>query len=291
MSMTTDFTFITYRDLPDLDPDDRLATDILRERGFSVRPAVWDDPAIAWADAGICVLRSTWDYNTRHVAFCEWAERVAGVTRLYNPIELVRWNVHKRYLEELARRGVPVVPTYWLRRGTTADLRDVLDRTGWRDAVAKPAIGLATHGVKRISAGASSQAHLDALLREHDVLVQPFVSSVISYGERALVFINGTYSHAVRKKAFQALAPAGLEDEAPVEATAAEIDVGKAALRALPQAPLYARIDVVSDEKGDPLVIELELVEPSLFLGMHPRAPERFADALAAIHGHSADIK
>lgn len=279
----TDFTFVTYRELPDLDPDDRLALDVLRQRGFEVRVAVWDDPDERWADARICVIRSTWDYNLKHVAFLQWAERVASVTRLYNPIELVRWNVHKRYLDDLARHGVPVVPTHWLERGATVDLRSVLDRTGWADAVAKPAVGLATYGVRKIDGDAPSQAHVDALLREHDVLVQPFLSSVVSYGERALVFIDGTYSHAVRKKAFQALAPAGLEDEAPVEATAAEIEVGTAALRALPQAPLYARIDIVPDGKENPVVIELELVEPSLFLSMHPDAPARFADALGRL--------
>lgn len=279
----TDFTFVTYRDLPDLDPDDRLAADALRERGFAVSPAVWDDPDVVWAQAGICIIRSTWDYNLRHTDFLDWAERVAKATRLYNPIELVRWNIHKQYLQELAARGIPVVPTHWLHRGATVDLRDILAQTGWNDAVAKPAVGLATHGVKRIDAGPASQAHVDGLLREHDVLVQPFLSSVGSYGERALVFIDGTYSHAVRKKAFQALAPAGVEDEAPVEATATEIEVGAAAVQALPQPPLYARIDIVPDEKGNPVVIELELVEPSLFLSMHPRAATRFADALARL--------
>ncbi|HXW52210.1 MAG TPA: hypothetical protein VEJ41_09490 [Candidatus Acidoferrales bacterium] len=279
----TDFTFVTYRDLPELDPDDRLAVDALRKRGFSVAAAVWDDPAVAWAASAISVIRSTWDYNLRYAEFLAWAERAASLTRLYNPIELVRWNTHKRYLEDLARKSVPVVPTHWLERGAQVDLGAVLAETGWTDAVAKPAVGLATYGVRRIDAGSESQAHVNALLLQHDVMVQPFLTSVISYGERALVFIDGTYSHAVRKKAFQALAPAGLEDEAPVEATVAEIQAGVAALRALPQTPLYARIDVVLDEKGNPLVIELELVEPSLFLSMHPRAPERFADALARL--------
>lgn len=279
----TDFTFITYRDLPDLDPDDRLAMDVLRERGFAVRASVWDDPSVDWASGGICVIRSTWDYHSKHADFLAWATRVAATTQLYNPIELVRWNIHKGYLEALARRGVPVVPTHWLKRGEKADLRAVLRQTGWSDAVAKPAVGLATHGVRRVAGDAASQAHVDTLLREHDVLVQPFLTSVVSYGERALIFIDGTYSHAVRKKAFQALAAAGLEDEAAVEATAMEIDVGTAALQAVPQPPLYARIDIVPDEKGNPVVIELELVEPSLFLSLHPSAPARFADALARL--------
>jgi hypothetical protein len=278
-----DFTFVTYQGLPDLDPDDRLAADLLRERGLRVAAAVWDDPNVCWQEGGVCVLRSTWDYNVRHDAFLAWAESVAAIAPLYNPITLVRWNTHKQYLKDLASHGVPVVPTQWLKKSTQPDLLRLLAVARWEKAVAKPAVGLATYGVKVVDASTAAQTHVAELLRNYDVMLQPYLASVDTYGERALVFIGGTYSHAVRKTAFQPLAPAGEAGETPVEATGDEIAVATAALRALPEKALYARVDLVCDDAGAPLVLEMELVEPSLFLGMHPRAATRFADALVAL--------
>ncbi len=279
----TDFTFITYRDLPNLDPDDRLAADVLVQRGFTVGAAVWDDPTVVWSEGGICVLRSTWDYNLRLRQFLAWSESVAAVAPLYNPISLVRWNSHKGYLKDLAARGVPVVPTRWLKIGARIDLAALLGQLRWKRAVAKPAVGLSTYGVMVVDASPDAQAHVTSLLRDYDVMLQPYITSVEDYGERALVFIDGIYSHAARKTAFQQLAPTGEAGETPAQATGEEIAVGVAAMRALSEPALYARVDIVHDDAGAPRVIELELVEPTLFLGMHPRAATRFADALAKL--------
>ncbi len=278
-----DFTFVTYAQMPYLDPDDRLALDLLVQRGFDVATAVWDDATVDWSHAGIVVIRSTWDYNLRHEAFLGWAESVARQARLYNPIALVRWNIHKSYLKDLAAHGVTVVPTRWLEAGSRTDIRRLLADAGWETAVVKPAIGLSTYGVRRVSGSHDDQAHVDALLLEHDVMLQPYVRSVEDYGERSLMFINGTYSHATRKTAFQALLPAGEAGETPAEATGAEIAVASKAIEALPAPALYARADLVHDDRGMPLVLEFELIEPTLFLGMHPRAAHRFADALAGL--------
>lgn len=276
----TDYTFVTYSGMPDLDPDDRLAVDVLTQREYAVATAVWDDPAVDWSAAGTVIIRSTWDYNMRHEAFLAWAESVARVAPLYNPLELVRWNIHKSYLRDLASKGVSVVPTLWVNAQARADLRKTLADAGWPEAVIKPAIGLSTFGVKRVSGSVDDQAHLDELLLEHDVMVQPFLRSVQSYGERALMFMNGTYSHAARKTAFQPLLPTGEAGETPVEATGAEIALAVKAMQALPAPALYARVDLVLGDAGEPLVIECELIEPTLFLSMHPRAAHRFADAL-----------
>jgi hypothetical protein len=278
-----DFTFVTYRGLPQLDADDRLAFDVLRERGFRARAAVWDDPGVDWSQSEVTVLRSTWDYNTRHDEFLAWAEHTASVTSLVNSIGLVRWNLHKWYLQELADRAVPVVPTRWLKRATHVDLTRLLDESGWKKAVAKPAVGLATYGVKVVDASPAARAYVTELLRRYDVMIQPYLASVDSYGERALVFIRGAYSHAVRKTAFQPLLPAGEAGETPVEASEAEIAVASRAVGALPEPAVYARVDLVAADDGLPRVLELELVEPSLFLSMHPHAAERFADALTAL--------
>lgn len=284
---TPDFTFVTCSALPNLDPDDRLALDIINARGAVASVAVWDDPQVDWARAGICVLRSTWDYHLRHERFLQWCSDVARVTALYNPLPLIRWNIVKRYLRDLERAGVPIVPTHWIERASRVELAALLASRAWPDAVIKPGIGLSTYGVRKVSQAGQSvqgdQAHLDGLLQHHDVMVQPYLSSVDGYGERALMFIEGRFSHAARKTAFQALLPAGEAGETPASATAEEIAVAAHAVAALPQPALYARVDLVHDEAAHPLVLELEVIEPTLFLGMAAHAPARFADAVMAL--------
>jgi glutathione synthase/RimK-type ligase-like ATP-grasp enzyme len=283
-----EFTFVTYEGLPDLDPDDRLAVAALADRGLTVRASVWNDPGVDWSAAGICVVRSTWDYHLHHRRFLDWAQGADAVAGgLWNPLGVLRWNAHKSYMRDLAERGAPVVPTAWIGAGSHADVAALLRDRGWDRAVVKPAIGLATRGVMAVDSTPAglvrAQAHVDSLLAEHDVMVQPFVSSVERIGERALVFIGGKYSHAASKVAFQPLAPAGEAGERPAAADADEIAVATAVCGMVDGELLYARVDLVRGDDGSPLVIEFELVEPSLFLGMHPDAPARFADALSKL--------
>lgn len=281
-----DFTFVTYDGLPDLDPDDRLAVDALARRGLRVVPAVWNAPDVDWSRAGTCIIRSTWDYHLDHAGFLAWADRVAAVAPLWNPPRLIRWNSNKRYLEELAKRGAPIVPTAWLQARTRVDVAAVLHDHGWSRSVIKPVVGLATRNVMMVDGSPASieraQAHADMLLADQDVMVQPYLDSVDTYGERALVFIDGEYSHAARKTAFQPLAATGEAGETAVVAEPDEIEVAKH-VAGMVDGALYARVDLVRDWAGRPIVIEFELVEPTLFFGMHPPAAERFATALAGL--------
>lgn len=284
--MPTDFTFVTYAGLPELDPDDRLAADALAQRGIQVEAAVWNDPAVDWSSSGICIVRSTWDYHLARDAFLNWAARVTALTELWNPLEMLEWNSHKRYIADLGERGAPVVETVWLEQGKPADVTAVMRQHGWSRAVVKPAVGLATRGVMRVDASENleaAQRHVDGLLAVHDVMVQPFIDSVETDGETALVFIDGAYSHAVKKTAFQPLAPAGEAGETYAEADADEIAVAQEAMELVNGRALYGRVDLVRGAGGAPLVIELELVEPSLFMSLYPPAAERFADALIAL--------
>ena len=282
-----DFTFVTYGGLPQLDPDDRLAVDALARRGLLAQPAIWNDPKVEWSRAGICVIRSTWDYHLDYQSFLAWAERVSAVTQLWNPLPLLRWNSHKSYMQELGSRGIPIVPTLWLHAGTKPDVRALMSERGWERAVLKPAVGLATRGVMLVDATrdglAAAQAHAETLLGEQDAMLQPFVKSVERYGERALVFIDGQYSHAAEKVAFQPLAPAGEAGETLAVADTDEIDTATRVADLVKGQAIYARVDLVRDDEGRPMVIEFELVEPSLFLSLHPPAAERFADALARL--------
>lgn len=280
-----DFSFVTYAELPDLDPDDRLVAQELERRGFRTQAAIWDDPAIDWSTAGLCVIRSAWDYHLRHDEFLQWAASVTAVGQLRNELSLIQWNSNKTYLRDLARCGAPVVPTIWVKARSHADLSSIMRDNAWADVIIKPTVGLATFGVRRVGNTPgklrAGQAHLEILLRSGDVMIQPFYPSVVSYGERALVFIYDEFSHCVRKTAFQTLMPAGGAGEAPAKATSEEIDIARGVIRSLDRPSLYARVDLVRDDIGCPRLLELELVEPSLFFSMHPPAVARFADVLS----------
>lgn len=271
---------MTYDGLPELDPDDKLAMDILRERGLDCGAAVWNDQSVDWSQSGVCVLRSTWDYHEHVDAFRTWVKDQAD--RLVNSTSLVTWNMNKHYLLDLERRGVDIVPTSFCPRGTKITIKQLTQRRGWTKIIVKPAVGLATYGVKAFQLPeewVDAQEHAELLLRTSDVLIQQFLPGVADYGERALVFFSGQFSHAVRKQPFQRLAAAGEAGETRVVSTHAEREFATNVIQSMRETPIYARVDVVPSE-GRPVLLELELIEPSLFLAFDPAAAARFADAL-----------
>ncbi len=292
-----DVALVTWSGLPDLFPDDRPLAAALAAAGLDVGIACWDDPAFDWSATGLALLRSPWDYYRRPAEFLAWAEGTAAVTRLLNPLALVRWNLHKGYLVELAARGAPVVPTALVRRspeyGAGTFSRLLADR-GWGDTVVKPAISADSWETVRVLASEPQrgEAQLARLLPERDMLVQPFLPSVESAGERSLVFLDGKFSHAVRKNALTLGGRwAGLPEGVAVAAAADELAAAEQVLAAAwesagvsgPAAALYARVDLARDAAARPLLLELELIEPTLFLAEAPAAVERLASAVAAL--------
>ena len=245
--------------------------------------AVWNDPDVDWSLSRLCLVRSTWDYYRHYDEFARWIDYAASVSIVRNDPGLLTWSSHKWYLREIEARGVPVVPSAWLQRGQTANLNDIRADRGWEDIVIKPARGAGTHGVMHVSSNEASlrngEVHLGHLLAVNDVLVQPYLESVRDYGERALIFINGTYSHAVVKKAFDSVLAVRSARLARVEASDAEKEIASNALRSCPGNPLYARVDLLRDGSR-PCVSELELIEPALYFGAETTAAERIADAL-----------
>jgi glutathione synthase/RimK-type ligase-like ATP-grasp enzyme len=279
-----DYTFATYSDLPDLDPDDQMGADELASRGFSVATAVWTDDEVDWARAGTVIIRSTWDYHQRFDEFMRWLDRVGAVTQIWNPPDVIKRNAVKTYLRDLDARGVPVVPTEWVEPAARSEVAEIMARRRWQKAVIKPVVGLATSGVRVVKAGdRGAQAHLESLLQTGAAMVQPFLESVHTYGERALVYLGGKYSHAASKEAFQRLAVVGGAGEAAVVATPQEQAVADKAIETLDSRWLFARVDVVPDDSGQPIVMEFELIEPTLFLSLADGAPQRFADAVVAL--------
>jgi glutathione synthase/RimK-type ligase-like ATP-grasp enzyme len=282
--MSVDCILATCEIVPALDPDDRMLVHELRKRGLTVSTAVWSDPYVDWGAARLCMVRSTWDYHRRYREFAFWIERVASLTVIRNDARLLQWNAHKSYLLDLERLGVPVVPTVWAQRGERRRLSELREARGWRDIVLKPARGAAAHDVTLVRGDAASlalgQERLDTMLHTEDALIQPYLEAVVAYGERALIFLNGRFSHAVVKKPFDRILVVGHEPSSVVEATGEEINVATQAMAAVPGRPIYARVDLLNDGEGHPRVSEVELIEPGLYLSVYEPARRAFADAV-----------
>lgn len=274
-------TLATCARKPEPDPDEALLALALRRAGAAPQVLAWDDPDAPWGSAPVCVLRSTWNYPHHAAEFAAWVRRASAVTRLYNPREVVEWNLHKGYLAALADRGVPVIETVYLARGAAPSLAGLLAERGWARAVVKPAVSAASFATWRVrrDEAEAGQARLDADVAARDTMVQPYLAAIEDAGERSLVWIDGALTHAVRK------APrwAGQDEHAsPSTVPIAEDEraVAEAALAGLAGELLYARVDLVRDDAGAPRLMELELIEPSLFLLQHPPALTRLAAAV-----------
>lgn len=288
--------FATYAAVPDLQADDELLAAALRRRGATAEAAVWNDPKTDWRAFDAVVLRSTWDYHLAPSAFRAWlGARDDEGTVVLNPTAVARWNLDKRYLRALAARGVATVPTRWVEPGDVTDLDTeldaLLDEAGWDEVVVKPAVSASAHDTWRASraTGAADRPRLRALAATGAVLVQPFLREIERDGEWSLLFFGGRYSHAVRKRPragdFRVQPHLGgthAAEPAPPAARAAAEGAVAAALAAtgLVAASLpYARVDGCLVDGGFRLM-ELELIEPTLFLAQDAAAPDRCAAAL-----------
>jgi hypothetical protein len=253
----------------------------LAAHGLSAALVAWDDPAVDWSAFRLCVIRATWDYHLRLPEFLAWAERVAAQTALWNPLILVRWNTHKSYLRDLERQGVAIVPTVWAPRGTGLDLPALLDKRGWTQVVIKPAISASAYATRLVTSDTitEGQAHLDALLVERDMMIQPFLTSVTTAGERSLVYFDGALSHTFLRS--PALGKSNTAETGLIPNDVEEAAFAWRVMQAVSGETLYARVDIARDDAGDLRLMELELVEPWLGLDLAPEAPARFAAAIA----------
>jgi glutathione synthase/RimK-type ligase-like ATP-grasp enzyme len=273
----------TCADYADLKVDDELLREALRERGVEVVSVVWDEPRDGWSEFGLCLVRSTWDYHEKYGDFLEWTRQVEAATVLRNPADLIAWNSDKRYLRELTEAGVPTVPTLWVERGPDLDLEAELQERGWDEVVVKPVVDLGAKNLHRVPAGEAQDA-LTAVLARQEAMVQPFLPSLEAEGELSLIYIDGNFSHAVRKRPaagdFRVQSIWG-GTTAPANAEPQQVEIAERALSQLDEPPLYARVDLVTDPEDNPALIELELIEPNLYLTTNQTAIERLADAVA----------
>jgi glutathione synthase/RimK-type ligase-like ATP-grasp enzyme len=269
------------------DAESLLLIDALAQRGVRAALVPWDEER-DWSKVPLVVSRSPWDYFDRHEEFVAWVRRAGAATRFVNHPDLLIWNTHKGYLAELESAGVPVVPTTMVPRGAVEDDQAAALAAHDGRIVIKPAVSGGARGTILTAAdSAEAREHLAGLVAEGEALVQPYLPEV-EQGEVSLLLFGGELSHALRK------VPAGGDFRVQEmhgghivghEPTAAELDVARRVLDAIPHPATYARIDVVTTDAG-PLLMEAELVEPELFLGRDPEAPGRYADVLlAALRG------
>lgn len=291
---TASIALVSARAARALDEDLPPLVAALRSRHANVSVVDWDDPDVDWQTFEIALLRSTWDYAMRLTEFLAWSERVSGVTRLLNPLPVVRWNTDKHYLAELARAGVPVVPSEFIEPGqdTAAALRGFQSRYDTDELVVKPAVGAGSRDAQRHARtdDAAIAAHVRRLVDAgRSALVQPYLEGVDAHGETALIYFAGRFSHAIRKGALLRAQEAptdqlfAAESISPRSPSPEELRVGDMALQAIPFGTLlYARVDLIRDTSDAPRVLELELTEPSVFLTHASGAAERFAAAILA---------
>ena len=288
----------TCAELPDLDEDERRLLDALTALGAEAVPAVWDDPLIDWSSFDAVILRATWDYSRRIEEFLAWTRRVASVSVLLNPADIVEWNTNKRYLTDLAAAGVPIVPTVFVEvPQVSSDAIAWEPPAGFAEFVVKPVVSAGSRDTMRyspVTSGDAPDLHVRRLLAAGEaVMIQPYLEAVDTIGETALVFIGGEFSHAVCKGQMLRLDTEGekvaglyvVEEITPRSPSLAERAVAGAALAAIPGGlgrVLYARVDLIPDASGAPVVLELELTEPSLFFQHDDTAAPRLAAALLA---------
>lgn len=244
---------------------------------------VWDDATVDWRSFDAVIIRSTWDYVEKFPAFSRWIDSTASATRVINAPPVLRWNLHKRYLLDLASRGVEIVPTTLVEAGREVDWTTLFERYG--DLVLKPAISAGSFATIRVQAGDAGAArrHCEAHAGR-DFLVQPLLRSVVEHGETNIICFGGTPAHAIHKGA--RWSGDSEQSRGLVEPSRTELAlVGRthAAVEALGLGvPAYARVDCADGPDGRPLLMELELLEPSLFLDRNPAAAGLLPDLALA---------
>jgi len=265
--------------------DDLLLQLGLEKRGLPSLRVDWADPGVHWREFDCAVFRTTWDYFERFDEFSAWLKRTERLTRIINDPELVWWNLDKHYLQDLEEQGIPIVPTRFIEKGSGFSLKQMLEENGWTEAVIKPCVsGAARHTYRVHRQNADEvQKTVKPLVEKEAFLLQPFLEEIVKTGEDTLMVIGGEVTHGVRKVA----KPGDFRVQDDHGGTVHElkpdpeqIALAEKAFAACSPQPLYGRADMVRDEQGRWVIMELELIEPELWLRYYPPAADKFAGVL-----------
>jgi glutathione synthase/RimK-type ligase-like ATP-grasp enzyme len=265
--------------------EDALVLDALTKQGLKVARRSWSDPEFDWSSTRTVLFRTTWDYFDRFSEFSTWLDNIESTTQCINPVNLIRWNLDKRYLIELIEREVNCVETQLIKRSSQIDLTQLLEQNHWLEAIVKPVVSGAARHTYRITKdnAAKLTPMINQLLCQEDFLVQPFQNNILHQGELSLMVMNGQYTHAVKKVAapgdFRVQDDHGGTVE-PYIPSPEEIAFAESAIAACNPRPLYARVDIIRDNHNQLAIMELELIEPELFFRFYRPATMVLAEGI-----------
>jgi hypothetical protein len=274
---------LTCSKFPELIEADQKLLPLFLEKGYDTEVVVWDQPKINWGSFDCLIFRNTWDYYEKEEEFRNWLEKLnTEKIRTVNPLELIQWNLHKFYLKELEEKGIPILKTFFLKKGSFFDFENQVPKE-MDELVLKPAFSAGSYLTTKFKR--KSWKQIFATYQEHflnkDFLLQPFRPEIQSLGETSLIFYNGIFSHAVNKKP--------MKDDFRVQVqyggiykilqpSSALIQQAEKVIHALPQQSMYARVDGIVKEDTLELM-EIELIEPDLYFNIVPDAKLRFVKA------------
>ncbi len=262
--------------------EDGLVEKALEKLGCNVYRTSWDNKKFDWSTTHLAIFRTTWDYFYRFDEFKKWLNKVKEKTTLINPYHQILWNLDKHYLLDLQKQGINIPASYYIPKGTSASLKEIHEKCGWKKTVLKPTISGAARHTYKLDANSLNdiEADFSKLIKKEDFMLQEFQENIINKGEVALMLFGGEYSHSILKKAksgdFRVQDDFGgtVENYIP---SSSEIKFAEDTVKCMDPVPDYARVDMIWDNNNEPAVSELELIEPELWFRFNPKSADHQA--------------
>ena len=276
--------FLSMDNLEAFECYDNLLVEPLAKAGWLAEEVSWHNNKVNWADYNVVIIRSTWDYQDDPDSFLQTLEKIAQQTQLENSLNIVDWNIHKTYLIDLELNGIDIVPTLWGENLTKGNLLPAFERLNVNEIIIKPVISANADFTYRLNKEqlVKQENQLIKIFKNNSYMIQPFMYNIVSEGEYSLFYFGGEYSHCILKTPketdFRVQEEHGGILEL-VEPEALLLEEGRKAIAAIGEKLLYARVDFVRTEPDKFALMELELIEPSLYFNMDPDSPKRFIDA------------
>ncbi|HEY9758212.1 MAG TPA: hypothetical protein V6C97_23805 [Oculatellaceae cyanobacterium] len=282
MYETIDIGLLTSASYADLQSDYWLIRDELIHRGYNVKPVIWNDEKVDWSKIRNVVMCSAWDYHRNFNQFINWLTEREQDCNVINTPSLAKWNLDKTYLHHFEKHAIPVIPTIWFEKNSSLPQDFSCE---WQDVVMKPTVGAGSIGMKRFNTTEGNeliQEHFRALSQKSGIMLQPYLSSAGKRGEVALIYFNGQFSHSIGRPltGHEVSSDEEVAQTFHREPSDAQLEIRERVLKCLPSLSAYVRIDFLPDNEGQDRILEIEMVEPSLFFKADAASPSRFADAL-----------
>ena len=266
--------------------EEQLLKSALEKQGLTVEITYWNNPSYDWSKTKSVIFRTIWDYFEKFEEFFKWLDEIKHQTQLINSYELVKWNIDKHYLKDLNENGINIVPTYFTKQHKKESLLDISNEMEWEDLVIKPAISAAAFQTFKILNDQINEKEelFQQLIKNKDMLVQPFFETISEFGEASLMIFDGKFSHAILKKAkkgdFRVQDDFGgtVHDYSP---STEEVKFALEVIKACKTTPLYGRVDIIWDQEKNIYLSELEIIEPELWIRNYPKSAERIAKAVS----------